>query len=71
MEEMTGQRVTVVNPIHGGDQVVIRDTVDVQRTLQDRWTGETQFELTEVPHPAKRQKVPDRKGSSRKLKRNA
>ena len=66
MDEMTGQRVTIVNPVHGGDQATIHDTVDVQRNLQDRWTGETRFELIEIPHPAKRQKVPDPKGAKRK-----
>jgi hypothetical protein len=34
-----------VKPDHGGSTVTIKDTIDVVRNLQDRWTGETRFEL--------------------------
>ena len=44
IDEMTG-RETIVKPDHGGSTVTIKDTIDVVRNLQDRWTGETRFEL--------------------------
>ena len=41
LDELTGKRTTVVRPLIGGDEVKIHDEMDVQKTLQDRWTGET------------------------------
>ena len=43
-DEMTGRRVTIVRPLHGGERVEIRDDGE-PRALQDRWVGETRFEL--------------------------
>lgn len=45
INEMTGNRETIVKPDHGGSTVTIKDTINVVRNLQDRWTGETRFEL--------------------------
>ena len=41
LDELSGKRTTIVRPLHGGSEATIHDTVDVQRTLQDRWIGET------------------------------
>ena len=69
LDEMTGERKTIVRPLHGGE-AEINDTVDIQRNLQDRWTGETRFELLQRPlPPPKRQRVPDPKGSKRKAEK--
>eukprot|EP00435_Cladocopium_sp_Y103_P025486 s1363_g6.t1 len=69
LDEMTGERTTIVKTIHGGE-AVIKDTVDIQRNLQDRWTGETRFELQQRPlPPPKRQRVPDPKGAKRKAEK--
>ena len=43
-EEFTGKRTTFVNPIHGGEGVIIHDDGE-PKTLTYRWTGETHFEL--------------------------
>lgn len=57
LHEMTGERKTIVKPLHGGE-AEINDTMDIQRNLQDR-----RFELQQQPlPPPKRQQVPDPKG---------
>ena len=43
-DEMTGKRITIVRPLHGGETVEITDDGE-PRALQDRWVGETRFEL--------------------------
>ena len=59
MDELTGKRTTVVRPLQGGDEVRIHDDMEVAKTLQDRWTGETQFEMKMGPRPLKvRRSVP-------------
>ena len=59
MDELTGKRTTVVRPVQGGDEVRIHDNMEVVKTLQDRWTGETQFEMKMGPRPLKvRRSVP-------------
>ena len=65
LEELQGNRKTIVRPLHGGDEVTLRDTVDETRTLQDRWKGETWFELV-PPSPAKKARVRREKGEKRK-----
>eukprot|EP00438_Fugacium_kawagutii_P018226 Skav218341 [mRNA] locus=scaffold755:624672:632918:- [translate_table: standard] len=66
LDELTGDRVTTVRPVAGGDVATIKDTVDVQKTLQDRWTGQTRFELLPLQESSKRLKRPDPKGEKRK-----
>ena len=67
LEELTGDRTTVIRPVAGGDEVTIEDTVDQQKTLQDRWTGETFFELvSETQRAPKRLRVRREKGEKRK-----
>lgn len=51
--EFTGRRTTVVRSTLGAEAVEINDTLDVVRSLQDRWTGETRFELTDLPRPVR------------------
>ena len=71
IEELTGSRVTLVRPLHGGPEVRIEDQLDVQKTLAERWTGETQFELQSQPPPVKvRRSVPagrSSQGTKRKV----
>ena len=66
LDEMTGTRTTTVQPLHGGETATIKDTVDIQRNLQDRWIGETRFDLLPREPAPKRVKRPDPKGSKRK-----
>ena len=70
MDELTGKRTTVVKPLHGGSEVTIEDTMDVVRSLQDRWIGETQFELVEPARPPKMRRSvpapPKKQGTKRK-----
>ena len=67
LDELTGNRITTVQNVAGGEPATIKDTVDIQRNLQDRWTGETRFELLPQPGPApKRLRVPAPKGEKRK-----
>ena len=65
LEELQGARKTIVRPLHGGDEVTLHDTVDETRTLQDRWKGETWFELVNIA-PAKKARVRREKGEKRK-----
>ena len=65
LEELQGNRKTIVRPLHGGDEVTLHDTVDETRTLQDRWKGETWFELVSTS-PAKKARVRREKGEKRK-----
>ena len=54
-EEFTGKRTTFIQPVQGGDHVVIHDDGEA-KTLPYRWTGETHFEL----RPSKvRRRQPD------------
>ena len=64
LEELQGNRKTIVRPLHGGDEVTLHDTVDETRTLQDRWKGETWFELVSAS-PAKKARVRREKGEKR------
>jgi hypothetical protein len=62
-DELKGTRTTYVKVIATGENVTIKDTIEENKTLQDRWTGETHFELKEViQRPAKvRRSVPKSK----------
>ena len=54
MDELKGPRTTIIKPIAGGEQVVYKDEYTDVKTLQDRWTGESRFELTDsIERPAK------------------
>ena len=64
--EFTGNRRTLVKSSLGGDSVEILDTWDVTRTLQERWTGETHFELLETARPAKVPRGVPGRGTKRK-----
>jgi len=59
LDELTGKRQTIVKYTMGGDEVVVEDDVSVQRSLPDRWTGETRFELTPIERPAKQRRKKD------------
>ena len=74
LEELTGKRTTVVKPMNGGPEVTIEDTIDVTRSLLDRWIGETQFEMVEPERPPKmRRSIPasGRQGTKRKAEKEA
>ena len=67
LEELTGKRRTTVRMLQGrGEAAIIDDTVDVQRNLQDRWTGETRFELKPQDVSTKRVRRENPKGTKRK-----
>ena len=66
LDDLTGDRTTLVRPPGGGNTSTIKDTVDVQRNLPDRWIGETRFELKDIAPKPKRQRVPAPKGEKRK-----
>lgn len=52
--ELRGTRVTYAKIVPTGETVEIKDTIEDSKTLQDRWTGETHFELKEIiARPAK------------------
>ena len=63
VDELKGTRTTFLKVIATGEKVTIKDTVEENKTLQDRWTGETHFELKEtINRPAKvRRSVPKTK----------
>eukprot|EP00438_Fugacium_kawagutii_P009905 Skav216398 [mRNA] locus=scaffold457:290346:293534:+ [translate_table: standard] len=67
LDELTGKRVTIVRPLHGQGQgeVRIEDTLDIQRSLQDRWVGETQLEM-KAARPFKVRKSVPKTGQKRK-----
>ena len=44
LDELTGKRTTLVRAVAGGEPIEIKDDGE-PRTLQDRWTGETRFEM--------------------------
>ena len=59
LDELTGKRLTIVRPLHGGPEAKIEDDLTIQRNLQDRWVGETQFEMKMGPRPLKiRRSIP-------------
>jgi hypothetical protein len=62
MDELRGTRVTHAKLVPTGETVQIKDTIEDSKTLQDRWTGETHFELKEIiVRPAKvRRGVPSK-----------
>ena len=62
MDELRGARVTHAKLVPTGETVQIKDTIEDSKTLQDRWTGETHFELKEIiVRPAKvRRGVPSK-----------
>ena len=65
LEDLVGTRKTFVRPLLGGEEVTIEDTIEDQKTLQDRWTGETHFDL--VPeNVVKRLRVRKARGGKRK-----
>ena len=67
LEEFTGKRTTTVRPLmDGAEPMVVEDTWDVQRSLQDRWVGQTTFELVNVAKPAKVPRATTPKGIKRK-----
>ena len=70
MDELTGKRVTIIRPDHGGDEVRYEDTMDVIRSLQDRWTGETHFEMKD-PRPLKVRRSVPKTGQKRKPEKEA
>jgi hypothetical protein len=63
VDELKGTRTTFLKVIATGEKVTIKDTVEENKTLQDRWIGETHFELKEtINRPAKvRRSVPKTK----------
>ena len=65
-DELTGKRTTLVRPLHGGDEVQIEDEMTTQRTLQDRWIGETWFEVKQGPRPLKIRRSVPKGGQKRK-----
>ena len=65
LEDLVGTRKTIARPLLGGEEVTIEDTIEDQKTLQDRWTGETHFDL--VPeNVVKRPRVRKARGEKRK-----
>ena len=59
LDQLTGKRTTVIRPLHGGEEVVINDNTDKQRTLMDRWVRETRLEMKMGLRPLKvRRNVP-------------
>ena len=69
-EQLTGVRKTILRPlVEGAPEVTIDDDFkmsdDPQRLLQERWTGETHFEIKpeHVTKSLKRQQEPERKRS--------
>ena len=65
---LTGKRTTLVRPlVAGGDEVIIEDDFlqDGSRNLQERWTGETKFEMS-PEHPSKQRKKSIQTGVKRK-----
>lgn len=71
LEEFTGKRTTVVRYSHGGDEVKIEDDWSVARSLQDRWTGETHFELVKRERPTKSRRSAPMQGTKRKAEKEA
>lgn len=70
MDELTGKRVTIVKPLNGGAEVTIEDTIDVQRSLLDRWVGETQMEMKD-PRPTKVRRSVPKTGQKRRSDKDA
>ena len=66
LRDVTGKRTTVVRYSHGGDEVTIKDDWDVVRSLPDRWTGETHFELVKIERPTKSRRSAPTQGMKRK-----
>ena len=66
LDELTGKRVTIVNPSLGGDQARIVDDITVVKSLAERWTGETQFEMKLSQRPAKVRRSVPKAGTKRK-----
>ena len=70
----SGRRLTTVRPmVQGAEEVIIEDAdfraADSGRQLQERWTGETRFEVkasTDGPQQAKRQRKLGAGGAKRK-----
>ena len=63
--ELTGQRTTIGRPLHGGSEARIEDDITVQRNFQDRWIGETQFEMKMGPRPLKVRRSTPKTGQKR------
>lgn len=69
LDDLVGTRTTLVRPPQGGTTSTIKDTVDIQRNLPDRWVGETRFELVDSAPKPKRQRVPVPQGEKRKAEK--
>ena len=65
MDELTGKRTSLIRNVAGGEEVRLEDTMDIVRSLQDRWTGETQFEMKD-PRPLKVRRSVPKTGQKRK-----
>ena len=48
LDDLRGTRVTHARMVNSGETVVIKDSVEETKSLQERWTGESHFELKEV-----------------------
>ncbi len=66
LDELTGKRQTIVKYAMGGDEVLIDDDVSIQRSLPDRWTGETRLEMKPLERPSKQRRKKDPTGTKRK-----
>jgi hypothetical protein len=71
MDELTGKRVTVLRPVGGGDEVRIEDDISVQKSLLDRWIGETLMEMKSVERPTKVRKNVPKTGQKRRSEQEA
>ena len=65
LDELTGHQTTIVRPLHGGPEAKIKDDISIQRNLQDRWIGETQFEMKMGPRPLKVRRSTPKTGQKR------
>ena len=69
--EFTGDRVTRVRSLLGADEVEIRDSLDVVKSLQERWVGETKFPLVSENRPVKVRRGVPVQGTKRKAESHA